>query len=64
MTGIYFDRVTNDWAISVEAAGGVVGYAAMASEAAERLQDEIARYARHHREQAARLGAMLPLSAP
>jgi hypothetical protein len=60
MTGIYFDAVTGDWAIEVEAAGGVVGYAASASEAAAMLNDEVARWERFHSSQAASLAAMMP----
>jgi len=60
MTGIYFDTVTNDWAISLEVAGGVVGYAATASAAATRLDAEIERHARYHATQAQSLAAMLP----
>lgn len=58
MTGIYFDAVTGDWAISVEAAGGVCGYAATAQEAAQRLSEEVARWERYHRAQAVTLAAM------
>ncbi len=58
MTGIYFDSVTGDWAISVEAAGGVCGYAATAQEAAQRLSEEVARWERYHRAQADTLAAM------
>lgn len=64
MTGIYFDAVTGDWAIEVEAAGGVVGYAASASEAASMLDEEIARWERFHATQAAHLAAMMPAIAP
>lgn len=60
MTGICFDTVTNDWAIEIEAAGGVVGYATTASEAASMLQDEVARWERFHSAQAASLAAMMP----
>jgi Tfp pilus assembly protein PilE len=63
MTGIYFDVVTQDWAIEVEAAGGVVGYAANAIEAAAMLQDEVARWERFHATQAASLAAMMPACA-
>jgi Tfp pilus assembly protein PilE len=60
MTGIYFDAVTSDWAVELEAAGGVVGYAPNASEAAAMLDDEIARWERFHATQAAHLAAMMP----
>ncbi len=60
MTGIYFDVTTNDWAIEIEAAGGVVGYAASASDAASMLDAEIARWERFHTTQAASLAAMMP----
>lgn len=60
MTGIYFDVVTSDWAIEVEAAGGVVGYAATAGEAASMLNGEIERYERFYAAQAASLAAMMP----
>ncbi len=60
MTGIYFDVVTNDWAIEIEAAGGVIGYATTASEAASMLDDEISRWKRFHSSQAASLAAMMP----
>jgi hypothetical protein len=63
MTGVYFDVVTGDWAVEVEAAGGVVGYAANASEAAAMLDDEIARWERFHATQAAHLAAMMPACA-
>lgn len=62
MTGIYFDVVTNDWAIEIEAAGGVIGYATTAGEAASMLNDEIARFERFHSSQAASLAAMMPAS--
>jgi hypothetical protein len=58
MTGIYFDAVTGDWAISVEAAGGVCGYAATAIEAAQQLSEEVTRWERYHRAQADRLVIM------
>jgi hypothetical protein len=60
MTGIYFDAVTNDWAVVLEAAGGVVGYATTAREAASLLNDEVARFERFHSAQAASLAAMMP----
>lgn len=60
MTGIYFDVVTSDWAIEVEAAGGVIGYATTAGEAASLLNEEIARWERFHATQAAHLAAMMP----
>jgi flavin-dependent dehydrogenase len=50
MTGIYYDAATGDWAIEVEAAGGVCGYAPTAEEAAKRLGEELARWGRHHRD--------------
>jgi hypothetical protein len=46
MNGISFDTVTNDWAISLEAAGGVVGHAPTAEEALQRFHSEMARYVR------------------
>jgi hypothetical protein len=58
MNGIYFDSVTGDWAISLEVAGGVCGYAATAQEAAQRLSEEVARWERYHRAQADTLAAM------
>jgi hypothetical protein len=58
MTGIYFDSVTGDWAISVAAAGGVCGYAATAQEATAQLEAELARWERYHRAQADTLAAM------
>jgi hypothetical protein len=64
MTGIYFDSAAGDWAISVEAAGGVCGYAATAQAAAERLSEEVARWERYHRAQADALAAMQSATAP
>ena len=58
MTGIFFDRVTGDWAISVEAAGGVCGYAATAQEATAQLEEELSLWERYHRAQADALAAM------
>ena len=58
MTGIFFDRVTGDWAISVEAAGGVCGYAATVQEATAQLEEELSRWERYHRAQADALAAM------
>jgi hypothetical protein len=58
MNGIYFDKTAGDWAISVEAAGGVCGYAATAQDAAQRLSEELARWERYHRVQAGALAAM------
>jgi hypothetical protein len=62
MTGVIYDAVTNDWAVVLEAAGGVIGYATTASEAASMLNDEVARFERFHSSQAASLAAMMPAS--
>ncbi len=64
MTGIYFDTVTGEFAVTVEAAGGVVGYAATPADAAALLCEELARWARYHRAQADSLAAMMPVAVP
>jgi hypothetical protein len=58
MTGIFYDAVTADWAISLEAAGGVCGYAATVQEATAHLEAELSRWERYHRAQADALAAM------
>ncbi len=64
MTGIFFDTVTGEFAVTVEAAGGVVGYAATPADAAALLCEELARWARYHRAQADSLAAMMPVAVP
>jgi hypothetical protein len=64
MTGIFYDTVTGEFAVMVEAAGGVVGYAATPADAAALLCEELARWARYHRAQADSLAAMMPVVAP
>lgn len=59
MTGISYDALTGDWAITVDTAQGEQheGYAATAQEAAARLEEAVAKWARHealHNWQAAR----------
>lgn len=49
MTGITYDALSNDWAITVDTASGEQheGWAATAGEAAARLEEAVAKWARH-----------------